>query len=173
MALGVLGVRADQGAAATNGLRLVLVEKTEAFAKAPVGAEPSKSLHLRWENVGREKLLLERDRCCDLYSHVFLQAPDGTISRAKQCPPKAAHAGKALVTIEAGKAEEEVLDLWQYVEKPAQRGKYQLWVEFLDHETRLDEYHQRHPEFARERKASRPGLWAGKAISNRVEVEVK
>jgi RNA polymerase sigma factor (sigma-70 family) len=86
---------------------------------------------LRWENVGKKPLVVTRDRCCDLYDHVFMKGPGGKLVPARtDNRGRKQHAPPQLVRIEPGKRDEERFDPWHWVQKPARPGEYTLWVEF-------------------------------------------
>jgi hypothetical protein len=153
-------VEPAESPAAVNGLRLTLIEKpAKPPGNAGFGAVPPKALFLHWENVGKGVLSLERDRCCDLFGHVFVKGSDGTFApRAPRFPLKQ-HAGTVWSGIEGGKSDEEMFNPWHWVRKPMKPGKYEVWVEF---EMEL-----------KERAKAPGGVWVGKIVSNHLEIEVK
>jgi len=127
----------------------------------------AKGYTLRWENVGKEPLVLTRDRCCDLdgrAGRVFLRGPDGKLAepishRDKQLRR---HAGLQPVRIEAGKADQEAFDPWSWVVKPEAAGEYTLWVEF---EQKLQGNDNQRQDMGK-------GFWTGKVRSSEVKVSV-
>jgi hypothetical protein len=126
---------------------------------------------VRWKNVGKEALEVPwvrfgsdrayKDRD-DLWHHVFLKTPDGTLVPARKYrfpiiggPPYRPRT----VTLEPGKAHQETIDLWTYVNRPVKEGRYQLWIE---------------PDMRESYAPSRKGVryWTGKIRSNVLEVKL-
>jgi hypothetical protein len=141
-----------------KGLSLTLVEKPSPPAATPAGTVPQKVLYLRWGNMRQGALSVARDRCCDLYDHVFVQGPDGALAPArKDNRARREHAGEQWVSIAAGKSDEEEFDPWHWVVKPEKPGTYEVWVEFAEN---------------KERDKAPAGAWTGKIVSNHVEVEI-
>ncbi len=141
-----------------NGLKVTLAEKILPLAAAPAGAVPQKELCLKWENMRKDVLSLARDRCCDLYDHVFVRGLDGALAPArKDNRARLRHAGEQWISIASGKSDEEVFDLWHWVVKPEKPGKYEVWVEFEEN---------------KERDKAPAGAWSGKVVSNRLVVEI-
>jgi hypothetical protein len=126
---------------------------------------------VRWKNVGKETLELPwvrfgSDRVYkhldDLLNHVSLKKPDGKLVPARQYkvpgiggPPYRPRT----VIVEPGKMHQETIDLWAYVEKPALKGNYQLWIDL---------------NIRSGYAPSRPGAkyWTGKVRSNALEVKL-
>jgi RNA polymerase sigma factor (sigma-70 family) len=115
-------------------------------------------LRLRWENVSNKPLVLRRDRCCDLYDHVFMKGPDGRLVPARtDNRARLRHARRRAVLVEPGKHDEERFDPWHWVVKPTKGGEYTIWVEF----------EQKVPP-----KPVRPDYWTGKVRSNEVKINL-
>jgi hypothetical protein len=97
---------------------------------------------VRWKNVGKETLELQWVRrgsdkvynyLDDLLNHVTLKRPDGQPlpARTYQHPEIGGPPYRPrTVILEAGKTHQETIDLSDYVEKPADDGLYQLWIDF-------------------------------------------
>ncbi len=117
---------------------------------------------LRWENVSKKPLVIYRDRCCDLYDHIFLKGPDGKLVPARtDNRERLRHLGHRPVRIEPGKQDEERFDPWHWVVKPERPGEYTLWVEF----------EQKFPPTVN-MNAFPKGYWIGKIRSNTVTVTI-
>jgi hypothetical protein len=121
-----------------------------------VGKEP---LELPWVRFGSDPVYKDRD---DLLNHVSLKKPGGDLVPARKYefpkiggPPYRPRT----VILDPEKVHEETIDLWTYVEKPAEEGRYQVWVEL---EVRTG--------YAPSREGAR--YWTGKIQSNVLEVEL-
>ena len=141
--------------------------KTIKFAKQIPGPSPlwvadperDHSYTLRWENAGKEALALTRDRCCDLYDHVFLKGPDGKLVPARRDNrARFGHGPAEGIRVEPAKCDEEMFNPWHWVVKPEVPGEYVLWVEF---------------EQGVPPKPVGKHYWQGKVRSNAVKVEIK
>jgi hypothetical protein len=126
---------------------------------------------VRWKNVGKEVLELPwvrfgSDRVYrgkdDLLNHVFLKDPKDALAPARKYqfpiiggPPYRPRT----VILDPGKVHEETIDLWTYVEKPPQKGRYSLRIVL---------------EIPSGYTPSREGAryWTGKVQSNVLEVEL-
>jgi hypothetical protein len=126
---------------------------------------------VRWKNVGKEPLELAWVRfgsdatykhLDDLLNHVYLKKPDGTMVPAREYkfpiiggPPYRPRT----VIVEPEKIHQETIDLWTYLEKTAEVGPYQLWVEL-----------EIKSGYAPSRKDAK--YWTGKVRSNVIEVKL-
>jgi hypothetical protein len=141
-----------------------------AVALAPTD-QPDKYL-LRWKNVGKGLLEMPWTRlhsdlfdatADDLLGHVYLKGPDGKLAPARAIaagnPVRAPRLPRS-VMLGPGQTHEEVIDLWNYVEKPADAGAYQLKVE-------LDVANVR---FRWDPEAT---AWTGKLESNALEIRLE
>jgi hypothetical protein len=141
-----------------------------AVSLSPAGGGEGRFL-VRWKNVGEQTLELPwvrfgSDRVYkgrdDLWNHVFLKGPHDTLAPARKYqfpviggPPYRPRT----VILGPGKVHQETIDLWTYVESPAQKGRYQLWIAL---EIRSG--------YAPSREGAR--YWTGKVESNVLEVQL-
>jgi len=103
------------------------------------------SFLIRWKNVGKETLELRAvrfhndilGRNDDLLNHVLVKDADGKSLPArelKKFPGAGPRIRPATIILEPGKTYDETIELPAYVARPAQKGQYQLAIEFeVDH----------------------------------------
>lgn len=135
-----------------------------AVSIAPAGDEQGRFV-VRWKNVGEDTLELpwvrfgsdkvykNRD---DLLNHVFLKAADGKLApaRAERFPEIGGPPYRPRTVILApGKTHEETIDPGTYVQRPAEAGRRELWVEL-----------EIKSAYAPSREGAR--YWTGKVRSN-------
>ena len=125
---------------------------------------------VRWKNVGKGLFEVPWLRHTgnrfgshgdDLLGHVVLKGPDGKSVPARKNPPRAGgpHDIPRNFVLGPGQIHEEILDLWDYVERPAAAGKYQLEIE-------LDIPAGRH------RWEVEARLWTGKVHTNELTISL-
>jgi len=153
------------------------------------GAElPSAGYRLRWENVGKEPLIVVR-RSEEPEGEVFLRGPEGKMARQRSYPKTAVAAPRPML-LAPGKPVEEPLDPWTWVEKPrgpekipsvspglgaklleemerVKPGECTLWVE---HQSRPDDAQFLPRGGQKDPPATEGKLWTGKVKSNEVKV---
>jgi hypothetical protein len=148
-------------------------KEVNSLAVAIMPTEQKDRFLIRWKNVGDVAFALpmvrlnrdvsdpQRD---DLLDHVFLKGPDGKLANARKYPPvRAGGPPRVLMNaavLGAGKGHEEIIDLWTYVERPANSGRFQLSIEFEN------------PESRRAILFNEFKTWSGKVQSNSLDVDL-
>jgi len=139
-----------------------------AVAIAP--ADQKDKFLIRWKNVSKELLEIPwnrfhhdpiRTRDDDLLGHIVLKGSHGKLAPAREYEaPK--FRGPALrmndIVLGPGQVHEEIIDLWEYVERPKEPGRYQL---SLDADFAGGRGHEWEAKF-----------WSGRAESNILEIDV-
>ena len=114
---------------------------------------------VRFENVGKETMVVYRDRCCEFYDRVFVTGPDGKRLPARQDNRvRLQHARPEPVVLAPGKSDGDFFDPWWWVVEPAVPGAYTLCAEF---ERRMP---------ATIKRPLPKGYWTGKVRSNEVKL---
>ncbi len=120
--------------------RVVWSQEVHHLAVALVRVDANGELLIRWKNVGKEAFQLpwvrlgarptDNDRD-DLLDHVVLVGPDGkrVPTRKHAAPRRRPRPFDRCVVLGPGRAHEETINLWTYVEKPEAAGKYHLSID--------------------------------------------
>jgi hypothetical protein len=126
---------------------------------------------IRWKNVGKDKLELpwvrfhsdfvDKNRD-DLLNHVLLKGANGKHAPARKYPAQRAGGPPGLtrsVILGPGQSHDEVIDLWLYVERPSDEGRFELLIE---------------PEISggRFRRELDAKQWTGKIQSNKLVITI-
>lgn len=140
-------------------------KEVNGLAAAITPTERKNQFLIRWKNTGKDTVQvpwvrLKSDRFAnrdDLLEHVFLKGADGKRVPGRKMPVGGAALIDRTVVLGPGRTHEEIIDLWDYVDRPPAAARFQLWIE-------LDI-----PQGRRGRELD-VKMWSGKIQSNVLDV---